>query len=151
MSGQQTLHFSCAAVLPVLIGAAIYVLWRSETLLVFRWIDLVGASDGVRDLRQIAGMFHPNQLVRDCLPNGLWVFAFTAALRFVWGRQHTSKGVWAWICLPVAMALGGEFGQLVKFVPGTFDWIDVLATTAGFILAVCLVSVDNERAFGYVH
>jgi hypothetical protein len=40
-----------------------------------------------------------------------------------------------WIILPVTMAVCAELGQLVRLVPGKFDWIDMLGYLIGFVAA----------------
>lgn len=61
--------------LPVVAGAAIYVLWRSPSILVFHWLDTAGAGPVVRSLRaQVAPAraWFPSWMLLS-LPDGLAV------------------------------------------------------------------------------
>lgn len=133
-------------VLPVTAGAFIYLSWRSHTLLVFRWLHWIGLERFTEQTQHLAGLIKPPHLISNSVPDGLWVFAFTSAMRFVW-HSPNSLIAFCWIALPTALALGGEFGQALQIVPGTFDWLDVFANLAGTTLAFChTVELSREEA-----
>ena len=131
-----------AVVLPVLAGAGIYTLWRSKNLLVFTWYRWVGLSPWVMDLRREAARVRhiiPGVILYS-LPDALWVYSFTALLGFIWSGQRSGIGRRLWIMLPLALGVGGEFGQLWHVVPGTFDWADLGAYFAAWFAALISVS-----------
>jgi hypothetical protein len=131
------LALSLHVVLPVLIGGGIYTFWRSNRLLVFTWYRWLGLSVWVRSLREQASAAKhlvPGSIMYS-LPDALWVYAFTALMWIFWFRQPRSIERMLWIILPVTMAVCAELGQLVRLVPGSFDWIDMLGYLIGFIAA----------------
>jgi hypothetical protein len=138
--GQWLTH----TVFPVAAGAAIYLLWRSPGLLVFRWAAALGMASALSAARAWA---------RSCLlpgwalfsvPDALWVYAFTAALGLVWvGSQRRVR--WAWLALPGALGIGGELGQAFGLVPGTFDVVDVLLSAAAAAAAFLLTSAGRTH------
>jgi hypothetical protein len=111
-------------VLPLALGAGIYVGWRSTDLMVFRWVEVAGASGLV-----VRSAVPLPSWVLYCLPDGCWVYAYTSWMLAIWGRSGP------WVYSGVVLAVGAEFGQLVGFVPGTYDTLDVVFYLAGFILA----------------
>jgi hypothetical protein len=123
--------------LPILIGGGIYSLWRSKQLMVFRWYRWVGLTTAVEIARErLAGIKHfiPAPILYS-LPDALWVYSFTALMYLLWLDEPPGYERALWILLPVSMGIGAEFGQLLKVVPGTFDWSDVLAYVAAFVSA----------------
>jgi hypothetical protein len=112
----------------VLLGAAVYLLFRSDNLMVFRWVQLVGLSDAVYHARASCQSFTFPSAILYSLPDGCWTFAATSWMILIWNRMN------AWVLLPIVLSLAGEFGQLAGVVVGTFDWFDVLFYLFGFII-----------------
>lgn len=75
------------------------------------------------------------------LPDALWVYSFTALLGYIWSKQPTCWERKLWTLVPVSLGLGGEFGQLLHLIPGTFDWGDVAAYLVAWFAAFISVSV----------
>lgn len=116
--------FLIQVVLPIAVGACIYVGWRSTDLLVFRWLEAVGA-DGLIVRPDVPLPFW----VLYALPDGCWVYAYTSWMLLIWGRMVP------WVYSGVVLALGAELGQLVGLVPGTYDNLDMVFYVGAFILA----------------
>ncbi len=116
--------FLTQVVLPIAVGACIYVWWRSTDLLVFRWIELVGASDLV--VRPEVAL--PSWVLYS-LPDGCWVYSYTSLMLLIWRRMVP------WVYSGGILALGAELGQLVGIVPGTYDNLDMAFYVGAFILA----------------
>ena len=117
--------FSACVIWPIALGTAIYVGWRTTSLLVFDWMAICGIpSDVFRPRTNI-----PKVLLYS-LPDACWVFAGTSWMLIIWRRLH------AWVFIFGALAIGGEFGQAFQIVPGTFEWKDITFCTGGFILAL---------------
>jgi hypothetical protein len=123
-------------VLPVIVGAAIYTCWRSDRLLVFSWYKAVGLFAVVVKWRLLAAPlrhFVPTSVLYS-LPDALWVYSFTALMCLLWGRERNSAARIIWLSLPTILAVGAEFGQFPKWIPGTFDPVDVASyLVAGFL------------------
>lgn len=139
----SSVFISVFVIMPILIGGAIYTLWRSRTLLVFALYRWVGLEPAIMALRKDVGPFRhlvPGVLLFS-LPDALWVYAFTALLGYIWSKQPTCWERKLWTLLPVSLGLGGEFGQGLHLIPGTFDWCDVAAYLAAWFAAFISVSV----------
>jgi len=120
-------------VLPVALGAAVYVLWRDRGLLVFSWLEAVGATGVVDLVRTAARSLAVPDSVRFCLPDGLWAYALAYALAHVWadGRPRERR-IWFGVCCLASM--GPELGQAAGLVPGTFDPADLTVSALGFLI-----------------
>jgi hypothetical protein len=125
---------------PVAAGAAIYLLFRTPHLLVFSWTRAAGLAGMLASARHslspVAAAM-PEWMLYSA-PDGLWVYALTAAMLAVW-RGDRSPGRYPWIAAGVVLGAGGELGQLAGFVPGTFDIADLLFSVAAFAAALYLV------------
>lgn len=121
------LRYLLHVALPVVLGAAIYVLFRSPRLRVFDWLHAAGLGDAVPAARawaQPAAEHLPPWLLYSA-PDGLWVYGLTACLALVW-RGAPGRARRAWLCAGILLGAGGELGQLAGPVPGVFDPADLL-------------------------
>ena len=138
-------------VLPVIAGAAIYVLWRSPTLQVFHWLEAAGVGSVVRALRAAAAparsLLPPWVLLS--LPDGLWVYALTAWLAQIW-RGAKGRARVAWLSVGPCLGVGSELGQWAGLVPGTFDVADLIAGAAAAALSLALNARRGEPSCGVV-
>jgi hypothetical protein len=101
-------------VLPVVAGAAIYVLFRAPHLRVFGWLRAMGLGDAVPAARAWAGP------AAEHLP------------------QWRGPARRAWLCAGIALGAGGELGQLAGLVPGVWDPADLLLCGLAWAAAIHL-------------
>jgi len=125
LNRRMALAFTALVVVPLAVGTAVYVGWRSTTILVFDGMALVGIP---------ADVFRPSvelpRTILYSLPDGCWVFAGTAWMLLIWRRIHP------WVFAIAVIALAGEFAQALGWVRGTFEWNDVVFYLGGFVLAL---------------
>lgn len=128
------------AMLPLLVGGAVYVLWRSPSLLMFRWFDMFGLAQFVTLLRDILGSAAesvPGWILYSW-PDAAWTMSGMMFFAFIWqgSRSHARHG---WIFLTPAIAIVSEMAQWLRLLPGTFDPADLtacgLATLTGLLAA----------------
>lgn len=144
MSG-PTLRVSWTTVLAsgwsnIVAGALIYVLGRTETLLVFKWLSAIGLEHQVHAsrLKLQPVMQSLPDFVLFSYPDGAWVFGFVCHMAWVW-RNRPGREASLWTSVGPVLGLGGEVGQLVGLVPGTFDPSDIIATVGMWGMALLLV------------
>ena len=118
------------SVAPWFLGGLIYLGWRSDRLLLFSWLSGLGFN--YDDLRDAAEVIRLPEAVIHSLPGGLWAYSFSWSLAVVWRTDH-SRDRGLWLALPWGVAVGSEFCQLVKILPGTFDRVDLAFYVAGCI------------------
>lgn len=121
----------------LLVGGLIYVLFRPESLLMFHALRAMGMMGVVERMRESVAGWQLPEFVVFCLPNGLWVVAYTMLMDVLW-RNKSEKVRMGWACLmPVAGCLS-EVGQMCGLVPGTFDWVDLACYAVPYII-YCLI------------
>ena len=129
--------FTAHVFLPIAFGAFIYLSWRSTRLKAFGWFEAWGLKDWIVHLR--AALHGWDDTLPDwflySLPDGLWCYAATAFFSRKWADQDNAWA-WAWTLLAPALGCGGEIGQIVGIVPGTFDWWDFNLSAIGAVLAI---------------
>ena len=132
------------ALFPVILGASIYLLFRDTSLLVFQWMDSLCLFDDIMELRIDSQVLRTSlpQHVLYSLPDGCWVLAMTAVYRSIWDWNSLEGSFW--ISLGCILGLGGEFGQLLGFVPGHFDWWDVGYMVVGFVWSNLMCSKSDS-------
>ena len=129
--------FHC--IFPLLSGGLIYVLFRSESLNMFQWFNLLGIESQILSYRTT---FHglkclfPNWAYLS-LPNALWVYSFTSILLIIWNDNPFKYWI---IFIPFTTGVLVEFLQLVKLFPGTFDYVDFIFALISFILSILTIN-----------
>jgi hypothetical protein len=118
---------------PLAVGGLLYLGLRSESLLMFRWADALGAGAVVHAWREIAAVASTSpEWVRLTLPDALWTYALAWTMSRIW---RDARRAWPAACLvPIAAGPGAELAQWMQWLPGTFDPIDVGLTLAAALL-----------------
>jgi hypothetical protein len=139
---------------PVLLGAAVYLLWRNPTLLVFSWVRAVGLGDLLAICRTTASPVVPllPGWFLYSFPDGLWVYSLTSFVLAVWCGTPQSFDKMAWVVTPALLGVGAEVLQWFRLIPGVFDSIDVIACILGSAAAIAwwhrFVRLDRAGAGG---
>ena len=134
--------FAVHCFLPMWVGGWIYLLFRTETLLMFRWADAIGLLGFIERQREMWG--HWGAALPDwvlfSLPDGVWVYVATAFFGRLW-----RSGPWVphvcWTGMASFLAIGGELAQWVGWIPGTFDWVDVLLYVVAALVSYWFAAV----------
>lgn len=113
------------AVLLIIIGGSIYMLFRSKTLLGFQLLDVIGLSDIVDQLRSSASNLHPCDFIVYCLPDGLWAIAYILLIDHFFQNESLKKQL-LWASIIPAIGFLSELLQAIGFMPGVFDICDLL-------------------------
>ncbi len=77
------------------------------------------------------------------LPEGLWVFSITLTSKAFYlklGRIHIN-GIWA----PLLISGGLELLQWANVANGYFDFMDLLASLIGWVVAMYLIPVEKDQ------
>ena len=140
----RSLQYILHVVIPLLIGGAIYIIWRSETLQMFRWLEFVDLDSPVNKLRDIYGGQNGQlpQWLLYSLPDAAWLYSFAMYMGLVW-IDAKPRVVFSFMAIGPTLGLGGELGQGFRVVPGTFDLVDLIFLCVASILAALVVI--NQR------
>lgn len=128
------LYLLFKAFLPLLIGGIIYVIFRTDSLLMFKWIEQLNLKGTVMSVRDIAGLYNTEnyKIIIHTLPGGLWVYSYIAFLLIIWENEINSNNIIYFILVPAAAVLS-EFLQLAGIIRGTFDILDIIFYFSGMI------------------
>ncbi len=123
----------------------IYLIWRSESVLVNFLMGSLFSPEDFRDWRAtISSRLPLNDLIIYSLPGGLWVFVSTVAFKdfFVVIRKNIINLMF----LPLVMAIVLEVTQLIHLTNGVFDGWDVLLELIFWVasLLVCPATEIKE-------
>ena len=150
MTRKPVLFFVLHVLTPVIAGGLIYVRWRDANLLMFKWFRVLGLETIVGWLR--VGASEPSGWsfwLAYSLPDGLWVYALTALMIFLWRDSHSPMKFF-WPSLGLLLGAGSELGQLAGIVPGSFDVIDLGVCIFAAMAAMVLTTRKfNTRTVNY--
>jgi len=119
------------------LGSAIYILFRPRSLLMFSWFDWMGLGAVIDSLRSEWHGFaeHLPAALLGSAPFALWVLAYMLLIEAIWAGERTvRKAMWKWT-VPLA-AVCAEVGQIGTLVPGTFDYLDLLAISLAILAGI---------------
>jgi hypothetical protein len=140
--------FMCAIAL--IAGGIIYLLFRPDEVLFFRWMRTLGFKSLISYFRQnsFSINIHLPEWVVYSLPNGLWAFAYALLITRIWaGSKSTFK--YFWIGSIPGLVLGFEILQFTGTIPGTFCLQDIAlgmtGMTIGYILGSKSVKPKNHE------
>lgn len=113
------------ALLLILTGGMIYVLYRPESLLLFRVTDSLGITPLIDMLRSNSSRVMLPSFMINSLPAGLWTASYLMMM-YVTTKFHTRR-IRLMLALPLPItAIVLEFMQLLGWCPGTFDIYDLI-------------------------
>ena len=113
------------ALLLILTGGMIYVLYRPESLLLFRVTDSLGITPLIDILRSNSSRVMLPSFMINSLPAGLWTASYLIMM-YITTKFHTRR-IRLMLALPLPItAIVLEFMQLLGWCPGTFDIYDLI-------------------------
>jgi len=140
MSSRKFYFYSAVGSLSL--ASAIYVLFRSESLLMFRWANALGLLPLIHFLRSCSFILKPilPVWIVYSLPFALWTASYMLFVQTIWlGRKCIYRFIWFWI-VP-AVSLTSEFCQYRQIVPGTFDIFDLLTIAIAVALVLSIIAL----------
>ena len=129
----------------LILGGLIYLSFRQDTLIMFRWLDSIHLSPVISELRSVTLPIseHLPDWFLYSFPDGLWLFSYLSILLVVWDNV-VSKHNLPWLLLVPILAIFSEIGQYFNIIYGTFDISDLLFYLGGTVLPFLLYS--NPKA-----
>jgi len=110
----------------------------------FSWFNYLGLANAFNWCREMTfGQFSLPSWVIFSLPDALWVFSFTSLMLIIW-HDNFSKSSIFWLLLAPLIGLFSEVGQIIKFVPGTFDQTDLCLILIASILQFLQILKKNK-------
>ncbi len=122
----------------IILGGIIYVLWREQTLLMFKWFDSLGLTPAIVSMRSSANAYLsviPKWLCFS-LPNALWFFGGVLLFSSIWKNFYAERIFW--ISIFAVIVIGCEIGQLAGVILGTYDNTDMVLMLMLIPLAILM-------------
>lgn len=122
----------------LMLGGLVYLLFRPRTLLLFHVADAMGLSPFITQLRSgVEGIVLPNWVV-NCLPDALWAGAYVLLVDCVMRGRPVKLRLLLAAVIPV-LGVVSEALQACGWLSGTFDWLDIVAYMAPYVLYLVVV------------
>ena len=121
------------------IGSYLYLKFRSETLLMFKWAENLGLDFIVSSIRRSFeefNLYQMNYFVFSA-PYGLWVISFCCFIGAIWHKDSSVSAIIWRLFVPV-IAISSEILQFVGFLPGTYDINDLLVLFVSTIIGLII-------------
>jgi hypothetical protein len=120
--------------LAILAGGFIYIVFRSEHLMMFSWFEKLGLSSTVEYLRNAYGEQSIYAWVKYNLPAALWLFSYLFIMDAIWYNHSDKTLYWLFLSIVPILGFGSEILQYFSLIPGTFDILDLISYTFAVIL-----------------
>lgn len=131
------------SIAPLIIGGMLYLGYRSQELLMFRWVNFLGLSNTVSSWRKICFQHPLSEWCYYALPDGLWLLSYILLIDLIWQGNNYQYRVWVYV-LPV-IAIASEFMQLLIPYIGTFDIMDVGCYLGAILLFEIKTRIEWKR------
>ena len=124
---------------PIFFGGLIYISFRDSSLRLFNWFDFIGLHNPIYWIRNsIHSMkIYIPSWVYFSLPDGLWIYSFTAATIIYWKNDFQKTKLYLIILFMIVVLL--ELLQAFKILSGTFDILDLISMLLGFLLSKIII------------
>ncbi len=128
-------QFYIGHIFTLVCGSLIYILFRTSNLKMFSWFEELKILSFINNLRDSTLNYSNNlpNIILYSLPDGLWLFSYISFILLLWKNEIKNENLF-WILIIPLISLVSELGQLTNFVPGTFDFSDLLVYFLGTIL-----------------
>lgn len=142
-----TIRKVALGIFPLIIGGLIYITYRVDTLIMFRWFEKIGLLnliDTIRSNQQLQSLIIPSW-VKYSLPDALWLFSLNYTLFTLWNFKINKQSAF-WMISASTIGVFWEIGQLFGIVNGTFDIIDLFfLVIASLILFFPITNFKNLK------
>ena len=135
-------------IFPLVLGALIYISFRSKRLLVFKWIEFIGMSKTVIKYRKFLNPLKsilPNFILFS-VPDGLWLYGYINYFGIVW--KNNKRIYVIFIIIGNILSIFVEILQKFRFFPGTYCNEDIYFYIIFEIVALINVGrfLENEKS-----
>ena len=127
-----------AGVLLLLGGIAIYLLFRSQTIVLYQWCIHLGLGDFLSTLRQQVQSCDISDFVRYSLPDGMYCASYILLMDALWRNSGRVMRLCFALLIPV-FAILHELLQAAALARGTFDVADLLCYATPLLVYLLII------------
>lgn len=129
----------------LILGLGIYVFFRSSQLYFNKWLLNQKLGFDLQWMRTYSlqlGKFLPEWFLYS-LPDALWMISLGTFIHNIW-KNEPKQNLLFWSIITPIIALTWEIAQGMKFINGTFDWVDIL-----FYLLITAILIHKLKTTKY--
>ena len=133
-------HVIIHSVVPIMMGACIYILFRPDTYIsqwIYRLFDMSLQSKKLRELLPFWLLAFLCNFACDIL----WAYSLTFAIYIIF--VNSPINILFIFVVSIVFEAGIEFMQLACILPGTFDWLDISLEICA--TAIASLEIKNIR------
>lgn len=127
-----------AGVLLLLGGIAIYLLFRSQTIVLYQWCVHLGLADLLGTLRQQVASCNIPDFVSYSLPDGMYCASYILLMDALWRNGGRLTRLCLASLIP-AFAILHELLQALALARGTFDVADLLCYATPLLVYLLVI------------
>ena len=116
--------------IPLFFGSIIYIIFRSERLLMFQWFEFLKLNYLIQQIRTYNASYKLPYWFVYSFPDGLWIMSYLLILIEIWNRKINNQNIF-WILIIPFIAITSEAFQYVGILRGTFDILDLISYLLG--------------------
>lgn len=123
----------------LILACSIYILFRSRTIRLYRWLEACDLGDVMEKCRSAVGGVTLPDIVLYSLPDGLYCASYILIMHAIWQAHPKHPSYLLVVFIPLVAVLH-ELGQLLGLAIGTFDTADLFCYLIPVVLhtiAVC--------------
>jgi len=133
--------YGLLSLLTLIIGMVIYLLFRDlNNMILFSWVKKPECFGKI--LVPLESSIFSN-IIRFNIPDMLWFLSAILLFRFLWFYNHKIQKVYI-LCFYV-IGFFFEMSQLLRKIPGTFDWLDLFFMGIGAFVEGLLYKMFTQR------
>ena len=132
------------ALLCILVGGTIYLVFRTRKLLMFKPIPVIWIAflDNIKDNIGLPYNYLTSFIIYS-LPAGLWTISYLILMQIICNDMPKTQRI-AWVySLPIILLII-ECMQILSSIPGTFDILDVLCYFIPIFVSL-IIDKRNEK------
>jgi len=144
-------HIILFVLTPIIIGGLIYLLTRSDSLLMFDWLKKIGLAENITIIRS---KLRINDLLQNWIiynsPAWIWTFSLTVLLGIIWNYKINKESLTI-LLIPSFLGVLSEILQQTEIINGTYDFIDLFLYLFGGISGLLIIkSINYKHKFNVV-
>ena len=132
------------AVVMLILGGAVYLLFRTKQLIMFHVTDALGLTDTIDSWRKTTADIKLPEWSVYVLPNALWAGAYVIVTDAILQSHRRTIRLMAASIIPL-LGIMAEIMQAAGLIPGTFDWLDIMAYALPYIIYIIYTTSTKSQ------
>lgn len=124
------------------IGGFIYIAFRPDSILLFRFIEILNLSNFTTCCREFFSNINIPEFIIYSLPDGLWTASYILIMTGIWKSPGANQVLFS-AFLPFIGVIS-EIGQYFGIVKGTPDYADLICYIIPFLIYIVALKLNSK-------